>query len=85
METQTAPSLLVNKYLPPRANLTPTEVADFLSCTVPTVYDQIHSGLYPAFPLIGRGLGQRPKWRIPRDSFLEWFETVRAHNQTSLR
>ena len=83
LETQTAPFLFDNKYLPPRANFTPREVADFLGCGVTTVYEQINQGCYPAFKLPGCGTGEKGAWRVPRNPFLDWYSQNHNSNQTS--
>jgi excisionase family DNA binding protein len=53
--------------LPPKQNLRPTEVAEFLDCNLDTVYRMIHDGVIPAVKL-----GKH--YRIPRDKFLEAYE-----------
>lgn len=63
MATQLA--LALKNSLPPKPNLRPSEIAEYLDVSVSTIYELIKSGDIPS-KLVGRQL------RIPREQFLEW-------------
>lgn len=58
--------------LPDKANLHPTEIAEFLDVHVATVYRLIEARKIPVKQICG---GERPLYRIPRAEFLIWYES----------
>ena len=64
-------STLTSRHLPPRAHLTPAEVADFLGLSVRYIYYLISMNEMPHVRF-GRVI------RIPRDQFDTWYESFRA-------
>jgi len=55
--------------LPPKANLRPQEVADFLDISSSKVYQLIHNGSLPSKRIDGA-------IKIPRADFSEWYAAL---------
>lgn len=59
------------RELPPKANLRPAEIADYLDISLTKIYELLNDGTIPSIR-VGRQL------RVPRKEFEVWYASARS-------